>query len=82
VILIEKIAVSGYHKRGKKERKARRWLKKPGDKDDQIDLDGQSRKGFEGKGGSFGEHWGENTGGITFEQQGGGYRPSTGWSDA
>lgn len=77
MMLIEKIAVAADRK-GKKLRKARRWLDKGDkDKDDQIDPDGQSRRGFSGKGGGFGERMGENTGGITFEQSGGGYRRAT-----
>lgn len=77
MMLIEKLAQPSYYKQGKKMKKARRWLDQGKDKDHQIDPDGQSRRGFEGKGGGFGERMGENTGGITYEQQGGGYRPRT-----
>ena len=82
MMLIEKIAASRYHmgKQNKKMKKQRKWLDKK-DNDGNIDLDGQSRRGHSGKGGGFGERMGENTGGITYTDQGGGYRPGTGWSN-
>lgn len=76
MMLIEKIATAT-DKKGKNLRKARRWLDKGDkDKDDQIDPDGQSRRGFSGKGGGFGETMGGNTGGITFGDSGGYRRPT------
>lgn len=63
-------------KRDKKQRVARRWLTRGEDKDKDIAPDGRSKRQFEGKGGGFGEHMGENTGGITFSGQGEGYRRS------
>lgn len=63
-------------KRDKKQRIARRWLKRDQDKGLDIKIDGRSNRQFEGKGGGFGEHMGENTGGLTFTGQGEGYRRS------
>ena len=77
MMLIEKLAEVRYdRKSAKKLKNSRRWLDAGKDKDSQIDPDGQSRRGFEGKGGGFGERMGENTGGITYGSSGG-YRPKT-----
>lgn len=63
-------------KRDKKQRIARRWLTRNIDPGSDIKIDGRSNRQFEGKGGGFGEHMGENTGGVTFTGQGEGYRRS------
>lgn len=76
-MLIEKLAVGNPQvpsKRDKKQRIARRWLKRDYDKDSDIAIDGRSKRQFEGKGGGFGENMGENTGGITFSGLGEGHR--------
>lgn len=78
-MLIEKIATGNPQvprKKDKKQRMARRWLKRGYDKDEDVAIDGRSKRQFEGKGGGFGEHMGENTGGVTFVGQGEGYRRS------
>ncbi len=83
-MLIEKIAATVYQnvtgtripnaKLTRQQQKARKWLRRKYDEDKNIDPDGQSRRNFEGKGGGFHENFGENTGGLTYEGQGGGYR--------
>jgi hypothetical protein len=80
MMMIEKIAVGNPElptKRLKKVRKAKRWLPDRKSPKNDIDPDGQSRKGLAGAGGGAYENVGENTGGVTFVGQGEGYRRAT-----